>query len=209
MSERGVRGLSAGERVALVISECQQAMTLDEYRGVRDELARNFDAAGVAGAIAALAAEFRELGHPVVHSWLVPRAGWQAFSVNCTLAGVLKRTDLLREDLPGSQPHPELQPEPGDLVVARHTGMTSFEGTDLDAQLRAMKVETVVVVGVSVNVAVHGTMLEAVNRGYNVVVPTDCVAGIGRTAQVMLEDIYPLLSTVTDRAAVVETLRSR
>lgn len=204
-----VRGLSAGERTALVISECQKAMVLDEYRGVRDELARNFDAAGLADAIADLAASFRELGHPVIHSWLVPRAGWSAFSVNCTLAGLLKRTDLLREDLPGAEPHPQLQPEPGDLVIARHTGMTSFEGTDLDAQLRALKVETVVLVGVSINVAVHGTMLEAVNRGYNVVVPTDCVVGLGRTAPMLLEDVYPLLSTVTDGAAIVDALRSR
>ena len=36
---------------------------------------------------------------------------------------------------------------------------------------------TVVVTGVSVNVGILGTALEAVNRGYTVVVPTDCVAG--------------------------------
>jgi len=204
-----VRGLSSGERAALVISECQRAMVDEELRGPRDDLARNVDKLGTLEAIAELAAAFRRTGSPVVHSWLTPHDDWRAFSVNCALAGVVKRTGALRDGLPGVEPHPTVAPQPEDLVVRRRTGMTSFEGTDLDALLRAMRIDTVVLVGVSVNVAVHGSALEAVNRGYNVVVPTDCVAGVGPTADAMLRDIYPLLATVTDRDAVAAALEVR
>jgi nicotinamidase-related amidase len=34
-----------------------------------------------------------------------------------------------------------------------------------------------VVTGVSVNIAITGATIDAVNRGYTVVIPTDCVAG--------------------------------
>jgi nicotinamidase-related amidase len=70
-----------------------------------------------------------------------------------------------------------LAPQPGDVVVARQHGMTGFYESGLDAFLRNTGTRTVVITGVSVNVGVLGTALEAVNRGYTVVVPTDCVAG--------------------------------
>lgn len=204
-----MKGLSDGERAALVISECQQAMLLDEYRGRRDELARNAAEAEIVPHIAELADAFRARGLPVFHCWLRPHEDWRGFAVSSVLAAVVKRTGLVREGSPAVEPHPDLEPADGDFVVARRTGLTSFQGTELDAQLRALRIETVVVVGVSTNVAVHGTTLEAVNRGYNVVVPRDCIAGVGPTASAMLADIYPLLATVTDQAAVVRALDAR
>jgi nicotinamidase-related amidase len=201
-----VRGLDKGERAALLISECQKAMTLSEFRDVRDNLARTVSERNVIPAITELAEGFRAVGRPVVHSHLVPRADWTGFDVHCALSGVLKRTDVLRADLPGSEPHPGLLPEQGDYWVRRPTGLTSFYGTEIDALLRANDVETVVITGVSTNVAVLGSTMEAVNRGYNVVVPTDCIAGAGEGHEYLLEAIYPLLATLTDRAAVLEVL---
>ena len=43
--------------------------------------------------------------------------------------------------------------------------------------LRSAGIRTVVLTGVSVNIAITGAAIEAVNRGYTVVIPTDCVAG--------------------------------
>jgi nicotinamidase-related amidase len=70
-----------------------------------------------------------------------------------------------------------LAPTESDVVVARQHGMTGFFESGLDAYLRNTGVRTLVVTGVSVNIGVLGTAIEAVNRGYTVVVPTDCVAG--------------------------------
>lgn len=70
-----------------------------------------------------------------------------------------------------------LGPEPSDLVLPRSHGMSGFHGTDLDAMLRSRGVRTAVICGVSLNIGVSGTALEAVNHGYRVVIPSDCVAG--------------------------------
>lgn len=70
-----------------------------------------------------------------------------------------------------------LAPLPSDVVVARQHGLTGFYESGLDAFLRNTGVRTVVLTGVSVNIGVLGTAIEAVNRGYTVVVPSDCVAG--------------------------------
>jgi nicotinamidase-related amidase len=204
-----VRGFEPGRRAALVISECQQAQTLDELRGVRDDLARSLAQRGVLSAIGKLAREFRDHGLPVVHGHMVPDPQWQGFGVNCVLAGVLKRTDVLKEGHRGAEPNPDLLPEPGDLVVRRRIGFTMFHGTELDQLLRNLDVGTVVLAGVSLNVALLGSAIEAANLGYQVVLPTDCAAGVGPAPEVLLEHVYPLLATVTDSGAVAEALRDQ
>jgi len=84
------------------------------------------------------------------------------------------------DDRPGGPPLGDfvepLRPEPGDVVVRREHGLTGFYESGLDAYLRNTGVRTVVLTGVSLNIGVLGTAIEAVNRGYTVVVPTDCVA---------------------------------
>jgi nicotinamidase-related amidase len=65
-----------------------------------------------------------------------------------------------------------------DVVVERNHGVTPFTGTALDATLRALRVETIVLVGVSVNMGILGATMEAIGNGYSVVVPTDAVAGV-------------------------------
>jgi nicotinamidase-related amidase len=71
---------------------------------------------------------------------------------------------------------PEIAPQPEDVVFRREQGLTGFFGTGLDAYLRNTGVSTVVITGVSLNIAVLGTAIEAMNAGYTVVVPSDGVA---------------------------------
>ncbi|MGE0796005.1 MAG: cysteine hydrolase [Acidimicrobiia bacterium] len=70
-----------------------------------------------------------------------------------------------------------LEPRPEDVWIKREQGMTGFFTTPLDAYLRNAGVRTVIITGVSANIAVVGTAIEAMNRGYRVIVPGDCVAG--------------------------------
>jgi len=70
-----------------------------------------------------------------------------------------------------------LAPQADDVVVTREHGMTGFYESGLDSYLRNTAKRTIVLTGVSVNIGIIGTAIEAVNRGYTVVVPTDCVAG--------------------------------
>ena len=61
--------------------------------------------------------------------------------------------------------------------MTRFHGVTPFHGTELDSLLRNLGVRTVVATGVSVNVGVLGLTIEAVNNGYQVVIPRDAVTG--------------------------------
>jgi nicotinamidase-related amidase len=70
-----------------------------------------------------------------------------------------------------------LTPHPEDISIAREQGMTGFYTTPLDAYLRNIGARTVIITGVSANIAVNGTSIEAMNRGYRVIVPSDCIAG--------------------------------
>ena len=83
-----------------------------------------------------------------------------------------------------------------DLVVPRLHGVSPFTGTSLDAALRNLGVTTVIATGVSVNLAVLGLCIEAVNLGYQVVLATDAVAGVPRDyADAVIENTLALLAT--------------
>jgi nicotinamidase-related amidase len=71
----------------------------------------------------------------------------------------------------------ELAPKTRDICIGREQGMTGFYTTPLDAYLRNLGATTAIITGVSANIAVNGTAIEAMNRGYRVIVPSDCVAG--------------------------------
>lgn len=71
----------------------------------------------------------------------------------------------------------QLKPHAEDVHLEREVGMTGFYTTPLDAHLRRMGIRTVIITGVSANIAVNGTSIEAMNHGYRVVVPSDCIAG--------------------------------
>jgi nicotinamidase-related amidase len=64
--------------------------------------------------------------------------------------------------------------------------------------LRNLGVSTLVVTGVSVNVAVTNLVMEAVNRGFDVVVPRDAVCGIPADyADAVIDNTLSLLATIT------------
>jgi nicotinamidase-related amidase len=93
---------------------------------------------------------------------------------------------------------PEVLAE-GDLVLPRYHGLSPMTGTHLDPLLRNEGISTVVVTGVSLNVAIPNLVFDAVNRSYQVVVVTDAVAGIpveyGR--QVVEYALRPLATLAT------------
>jgi nicotinamidase-related amidase len=75
---------------------------------------------------------------------------------------------------PGHDIVHELAPIPGEPVVDK-PGKGAFYATDLDAELRARDVCSLVVTGVTTEVCVHTTVREANDRGYDCLVLSDCV----------------------------------
>lgn len=202
----GVRGLDRGERAALVINECQNAMINDEYSnnaGLVGEIRER----GVVARIAALADACRRAGVLVVHSTIVLRPDRVGTAAPCLLLGALSKRGSCVEGRADAEIHPELTPQPEDYVSRRVHGLSPFHGTELEPVLRERGVQTVIVTGVSTNVGIPGACLEAINRGFTAVVPGDCVAGSSREIHdFQITNIIPLLATVATAAEVTAAL---
>ena len=69
---------------------------------------------------------------------------------------------------------PELASVKGDHRLYKRR-YSAFYATGLDALLRELKVEAVVLTGVLTNICIQHTAADAYFRGYRVVVPADCV----------------------------------
>jgi nicotinamidase-related amidase len=93
---------------------------------------------------------------------------------------------------------PELGPEPTDLTLSRWHGVGPMGGTDLDSVLRNLGVSTIVVVGVSLNIAIPNVVMDVVNAAYRVVVPRDAVAGVPADyGEAIIANTLSLLATIT------------
>ena len=75
---------------------------------------------------------------------------------------------------PGHAIIPELSPLPGELVVDK-PGKGAFWATGLHVMLEARGIRQLIVTGVTTEVCVHTTVREANDRGYDCLVPEDCV----------------------------------
>ncbi|HVW41720.1 MAG TPA: cysteine hydrolase [Amycolatopsis sp.] len=191
---------------ALVISECQQGV-LDPGTSVVPQLAAQAAERGIVPRIAALAKAFRAAGLPVLHCHMAHRADLAGVKANSLLGALTLKHHRLIAGTPDALAPPELTPEPGDHVSLRTTGLTAFYGTDLDAVLRLRGVETIVLTGVSTDVAIPGFALEAVNRGYYVRIPADCVAGSSAGShEHMMGGLLPAVARITDSDAVLHSL---
>lgn len=69
----------------------------------------------------------------------------------------------------------ELAPLPGEPVIAKTT-YSGFHATELEAQLRQLQIDELVLTGCVTSICILYTAADAVMRGYRVRVPVDCVA---------------------------------
>ena len=187
-------------------------LTMELQRGVIGdltpfpELAAAADRVGVVTAATELVRAARAASVPVVHCTAEFRRDRAGTAVNCMLVGAaLRNPDHLVTGTRSAELVPGLGPEPADLVCPRLSGVSPFAGTPLDTWLRNLGVRTVVATGVSVNLGVLGLAIEAVNLGYQVVVVRDAVAGIpAGYAEAVLDNTFPLISTLTTAADVLD-----
>lgn len=156
--------------------------------------------------IATLVAAARSAGVTVVHCLIHRRPDGRGSNTNARLfaAGKSFAADL-SPGSPGGSLLPELGSDPSDLTLTRIHGVGPMTGTDLDSVLRNLGITTIVGVGVSVNVAITNFVMDAVNRGYQFVLPRDAVSGYPRDyANAVIDNTLALLATVTTTRAVVD-----
>jgi biuret amidohydrolase len=188
---------------AVVTSECQNGVI-----GV-DSLLPELAASAAESVVpngARLCAAARAAGATVIHCVAGRRTDDRGSNHNARLYGAILRSPI-RMDLgtPATDVVAEFAVDPSDFVLPRIHGLNPMAGTDLDPSLRNLGVTTVVVAGVSVNIAVTNLVMDAVNHGYQVVLARDAVAGVPASyADAVIDNTLSLLATVLTTSEVTE-----
>jgi maleamate amidohydrolase len=156
--------LGAGERPAVLVVDVLRAY-LDEasplYAGVEDAVA----------AAARVVAAARAAGVPVVFTQVRYAAGGRDGGRWIEKVPALH---VLEEGNPLGDFPDDPRPAPGEPVVVKQYA-SAFFGTSLDATLRTLAVDTLVVVGLSTSGCVRASVVDAVSLGFRPLVVREAV----------------------------------
>lgn len=110
---------------------------------------------------------FRQRGRPVFHVLTRGAAGEGGVNAEVPphhLAGT-----------PGAEFDEAFAPRAGEQVIEKQLD-SAFAGTDLAAQLAALDVAQLTLVGVETHAGILATFVDAAGQGFHVIVPDTCVA---------------------------------
>ncbi|PJJ00429.1 nicotinamidase-related amidase [Streptomyces sp. 2333.5] len=191
----------------LLTVECQRGVVGPD--SALPELAEAARTSGALANVARLVAAAHDAGVQVLHAIAERRPDGRGASHNARLFKAAERLPV--QQLAGSTAVRVADPIPvteDDLVVRRLHGLSPIAGTEVDALLRNLGCRTLVVTGVSANVAVPNAVFDAVNLGYTAVVPADAIAGVpAEYTPAMVRNTLALVATVTTTEEVLTSWR--
>ncbi|MFF4947311.1 cysteine hydrolase [Streptomyces rubiginosohelvolus] len=187
----------------LLTVECQQGVVGPD--SALPELAAAARSSGALANIARLVAAAHESGVQVMHAVAESRPDGRGGNRNARLFRAAARLPVQQHT--GStavRVAPPIEVADEDLVVRRLHGLSPLAGTDVDPLLRNLGCRTLVITGVSANIAIPNAVFDAVNLGYTAVVPADAIAGVpAEYTPAMVRNTLALVATVTTTDAVL------
>jgi len=191
-----------GSSPAVVVVDLTRGFTEDSY-------ATGADLTDVVAATARLIEAGRPAGVPVIFTAI---AYTEAEASGDSVAW-LRKAPGLRELVEGSDAvaiDPRLSMRPGhDLLVVKK-GASAFFGTSLAAVLTGLGRDTVVVCGATTSGCVRATAVDAVQSGFSVLVPRECVGDrAAGPADAALFDIQAKYGDVIDFDDAADYVGSR
>ncbi|WP_328454786.1 cysteine hydrolase [Streptomyces sp. NBC_00386] len=193
----------------LLTVECQQGVVGPD--SALPELAQEARSSGALGRIARLVGAAHESGVQVIHAVAERRPDGRGANRNARLFRAAERLPV--RQLTGTTAvriAPPVEVAEEDFVVRRLHGLSPISGTDVDPLLRNLGCRTLVVTGVSANIAVPNAVFDAVNRGYTVVVPADAIAGVpSEYTPAMVRNTLALVATITTTDEVLACFERR
>lgn len=195
--------LCAPGHTALVLQEVQNGVV--GTPSALPALAEAAAAVDLVGNCARLARRARDIGVPVFHCTAETRVDRIGANRNARLFfGVDKSPVQLAPGTDAVRVPDEIGVGEHDVVLPRHHGVGPMTGTQLDPMLRNLGVTTIVGVGVSLNIGMFNLTLDAVNRGYQIVLVRDAVAGVPpEYGEAVLTNSLSLLATVATTEAIL------
>ncbi|AXE84402.1 cysteine hydrolase [Streptomyces sp. Go-475] len=197
------------DTTVLLTVECQEGVVGEG--GALPELAEAARSSGMLAHVARLVAAAHACGVQVVHAVAERRPDGRGSSRNARLFRAAARLPVQQlTGTPAVRVAAPIEVTEEDLVVRRLHGLSPLQGTDLDPLLRNLGCRTLIVTGVSANVAIPNAVFDAVNRGYTVVVPADAIAGVPSDyTPAMIRHTLALVATVATTDEVLASLGRR
>jgi biuret amidohydrolase len=201
-------GLVAPAHTALVLQEVQNGVVGSP--SVLPALAEAAASVDLIGNCARLVRTARNVGVPVLHCTAETRDDGRGANHNARLfIGVKKSAVRLSPGSVAVQPPEEIGVDPADIVLPRYHGLGPMTGTQLDAILRNLGATTIVGAGVSVNIGMTNLAMDAVNHGYQIVMPRDAIAGVPVDyADAMIDNTLSLIATITTTEEILASWRA-
>ncbi|MGW2385376.1 cysteine hydrolase [Streptomyces sp. NPDC001658] len=194
------------ETTVLLTVECQQGVVGPD--SALPELAAVARSSGALANVARLVAAAHEAGVQVIHAIAERRPDGRGANRNARLFRAAERLPV--QQLSGTaavRVAAPIEVTEEDFVVRRLHGLSPLQGTDVDALLRNLGCRTLVVTGVSANVAIPNAVFDAVNRGYTALVPTDAIAGVPSDyTPAMIRNTLALVATLATTDEVLARL---
>jgi len=168
--------LVAPEHTVVLTQECQKGVIGD--LSLLPALTESARATGMIANVGRIVSTGRAAGCGILHCIAATRADRRGASMNAPLfAGTAKSPVVL---LPGSEATElvdGIEAADSDLFSTRIGGLSPVNGTEVPTLLRNLGAGTVVIVGVSTNVAIPNATFDCVNAGFNVVIARDAITG--------------------------------
>jgi nicotinamidase-related amidase len=191
-------------RTAIVTQECQEGVIGEKSAlpGLAEGVAR----VGMIEHVAELLDAARDAGVKIVHCTFARRSDDFGGNHNARIFKFMARAERpLWQGSEAAAIAAGIRARPEEPVIERWHGVSPFQGTELDWVLRNEGVTTIVGVGVSVNVAIQNLPFDAVNAGYQMVIPRDGVAGFpAEYVEMVFEHSLGILATLTTTRELVD-----
>ena len=198
-----IKDLVDPSHTALLLVECQNGVIGEKSSfPALAEVSKN-----IVPNLGKLAKAARNSKIRVIHGLAMIRDDSWGSNNNARLFGAASHSPV--KQLPGTEAVEPIKEigfdKEADILLPRFHGLSPTSGTELDALLRNEGVHTVVVGGVSLNVAIQNCVFDLINNSYQVVVPVDAVAGVpSEYGKAITENTLAVLATLTDVESLIK-----
>lgn len=134
------------------------------------------------------------------------RDGYPEVSPRNKLFQGLKSAGRLREWTSGAEIHPDVAPQPGEVIVTKRR-VGAFSTTDLETVLKAKGITHLVLMGIATSGVVLSTVRWAADADYELTVLADCCADADdEVHRVLTQKVFPRQATVVSSEEFLQVL---
>jgi biuret amidohydrolase len=192
--------LSPSTTAVIAVHMQRDIVTADgAFGGFFAAQAAEHDVIGVVGRLQRAA---RDAGASVVHTRVAWKSDYSDLIPNSPLLGMVVQNKCLVDGREMAEIVPQLRPHAGDVVIT-HKRIGGFTDSDLDEQLRARGIETVLFAGVATNASVEGTARQASDLAYRTMIVSDACSAADQSAHDASLNSLGLLAEIISSAEAI------